>query len=204
MGIMKFRFVISILLFFLCTSLYSQQNEYQAFALQTNYNLSFGYDLDPKFNNNYFHGKILVDLAEGWFNRFGISSAIGGDIGSSKNSDTSSSLIATLYTPEIAFSYYILPKLVASAGLAFTQTWYITKEESSLNTVNTLIYSSGLALPVKLRYYCTDYIAAHLSVNFFFHPWISIQDKNGKNKSIYDAVTQMNVGVTFSVPSRRF
>ena len=201
MGIMKFRFVISILLFFLCTSLYAlEQSEYKDFALQTNYNLSVGYNLDPKFTDDYLQGKIMIDLAEGWFKRFGILSAIGGEIGYKKSGDSSSSIIATLYTPEIGFSYYIFPKLVTSAGVCFTQSWYITKEDA----VNTLVYSSGLALPVKLRYYFTDYIAALVSVNFLIHPWISVQDENGKTDTVYDAVTQLNVGVTFSVPSKRF
>lgn len=208
---MKFRFVISILLFFLCTSLYSQsqnddsqKKEYREHPLYTNYELSAGYNLDPKFTSNYFQGKIIVDLAEGWFKRFGFSSAIGGDIGYSKNDGNSSSLIATLYAPGFGFSYCILPKLIVSVDVFFTQTWYKTKETNNTNTVNSLVYSNGLAVPVKMRFYFTDFIAASASVNCMFHPWIPIQNESGKNTTIYDFVTQMNIGVTFSIPSRQF
>ncbi|MBO4858995.1 MAG: hypothetical protein J5527_10835 [Treponema sp.] len=208
---MKFRFVISVLLFFLCTSLYSkspdnddsQITETQYVPLQTNYNLTVGYNIDPKFTHNYFQGKLMVDLAEGWFNRFGFLSAIGGEIGFSQNDTNSSSFIATLYAPGLGFSYRIFKGLVASTGVYFTQTWYRTKEVNDLITVNTLVYSNGLAVPVNIRYYFNDYIAVLASANFMFHPWVPIQNENGKNSSIYDVVTQVNIGVTFSVPSRQ-
>ena len=145
----------------------------------------------------------MVDLAEGWFNRFGFLSAIGGEIGFSQNDINSSSFIATLYAPGLGFSYRIFKGLVASTGVYFTQTWYRTKEENDLITVNTLVYSNGLAVPVNIRYYFNDYIAVLASANFMFHPWVPIQNENGKNSSIYDVVTQINIGVTFSVPSRQ-
>ena len=208
---MKFRFVISVLLFFLCTSLYSktpdddsQKTEAQYFPLQTNFNLSVGYNIDPKFSRNYLQGKIMIDLAEGWLNRFGFLSAIGGEIGFSQNDVDSSSFIATLYAPGLGFSYHVFQKLVVSSGLYFTQTWYRTKEENELNTVNTVVYSNGLAVPLNIRYYINDYIAVLASANFMFHPWVPIQNENGKNNSIYDVVTQVNIGVTFSIPSRQF
>ena len=209
---MKFRFFISILLFFLCTSLYSQskdtdnskKTEYRDFPLYTNYNLAFGYNLDPKFTYNFFQGKIMIDLAEGWLNRFGISSVLGGDIGYSQNDSESSSVIATLYAPGLGFSFCIFSKLVVSSGVYFSQTWYITKEENAQIPVNSLVYSNGLAVPLKIRYYITDFIAVLASANFMFHPWIPIQNENGKNTSVYDFVTQLNIGVTFSVPSKAF
>ena len=208
---MKFRFVISVLLFFLCTSLYSkspdnddsQKTDFQYSPLQTNYNLTVGYNLDPKFTHNYFQGKVMIDLAEGWLDRFGILSAIGGEVGYYKTDSESSTVIATLYAPGIGFSFHIFGRLVTSAGIYFTQTWYSTKEKSDLITVNTLVYSNGLAIPISIRYYITDYLAINASANFMFHPWIPIQNENGKNNSVYDVVTQMNVGVTFSVPSRQ-
>ena len=208
---MKFRFVISVLLFFLCTSLYSkspdnddtQKTDFQYSPLQTNYNLTVGYNLDPKFTHNYFQGKVMIDLAEGWLNRFGILSAIGGEVGYYKTDSESSTVIATLYAPGIGFSFHIFDRLVTSAGIYFTQTWYSTKEKSDLITVNTLVYSNGLAIPISIRYYITDYLAINASANFMFHPWIPIQNENGKNNSVYDVVTQMNIGVTFSVPSRQ-
>jgi len=211
MEIMKFRFVISVLLFFLSFPLTaqtladeeSQAAQYQDFAFQTNYNFMAGFNIDPKFENNFFQGKIMIDLAEGFFNRFGISVSLGGEIGYKRPDSTTSSLIASLYTPEIAFSYYIFPQFIASAGLSFTQSWYMTKEVSE-NTVNTLVYTNGLSLPVKVRYYFTKHIAALASVNFLLHPWISISDENtGKNKTIWDFVTQANLGITISLPSRR-
>ena len=208
---MKFRFVISILLFFLCASLYSQsqnddsqKKDYRSHPLYNNFDLSAGYNIDPKFTSNYFQGKIMIDLAEGWFNRFGFSSAIGGEIGLKQNDSDSSSFITTLYAPGLGFSFCILPKLITSVGVFFTQTWYQTKEINENNTVNSLVYSNGLSVPVKIRFYFTDFIAASASVNFLFHPWIPIQNESGKNNTVYDFVTQMNVGVTFSIPSRQF
>ncbi len=208
---MKFRFVISVLLFFLCTSLYSkspdndesQMTEARYVPLQTNYNLTAGYNIDPKFSHNYFQGKIMIDLAEGWLNRFGFLSAIGGEFGFSQNESDSSSFIATLYAPGLGFSYRIFKGLVASTGVYFIQTWYRTKEVNDLISVNTIVYSNGLAVPVNIRYYFNDYIAVLVSGNFMFHPWVPIQNENGKNNSVYDVVTQLNIGVTFSVPSRQ-
>jgi len=208
---MKFRFVISILLFFLCASLYSQsqnddsqKKEYRAHPLYNNFDLSAGYNVDPKFTSNYFQGKIIIDLAEGWFKRLGFSSAIGGEIGLKQNNSDSSSFIATIYAPGLGFSFCIFPKLIASVGVFFTQSWYQTKEINENNTVNSLVYSNGLAVPVKIRFYFTDFIAISASVNCMFHPWIPIQNESGKNTTVYDFVTQMNVGVTFSIPSRQF
>ena len=209
---MKFRFLISILLFFLCTSLYSQsqndedskKTEYRDFPLYTNYNLSAGYNIDPKFNSRYLQGKIVVDLAEGWIKRIGFSSAIGGEIGLKQNDSSSSSFIATLYAPGLGFSFCIFPKLITSVDVFFTQTWYQTKEINEINTVNSMVYSNGLAVPVKIRFYFTDFIAVSASVNCMLHPWIPIQNENGKDTTVYDFVTQVNVGVTISVPSKQF
>lgn len=208
---MKFRFVISILLFFLCASLYSQsqnddsqKKEYRSHPLYNNFDLSVGYNLDPKFTSNYFQGKIIVDLTEGWIKRFGFSSAIGGEIGLKQSDSYSSSFITTIYAPGLGFSFCIFPKLITSVGVFFTQTWYQTKEINENNTVNSLVYSNGLAVPVKIRFYFTDIIAISASINCMFHPWLPIQNENGKNTKVYDFVTQANIGITISIPSKQF
>lgn len=189
-------FLISTLFF----SVFAEDDEslYSPYGYQSNFSFYVCDTYDFSGQKDYLQGKISIDLAEGWFGRWGIYTSIGVDLGGQLDSKVDSSTIATVFTPDIGVSYYLNPKLIVSGGFGLSQTWYKTTEEKT----HTTIYSCGLAVPVKLRYYIFDNFAVTGSLIPMLQPGTP-EEKGDRTKSRLVFVTQFNLGVTLSVPSRR-
>ncbi|MCQ2591224.1 MAG: hypothetical protein MJ188_00445 [Treponema sp.] len=193
------------------------------YRVYTNLNLSAGINIDNQFKDyfsqenyekknpgNFFQISFSVDLTEIHFGIFGLSISLGAEYGfsnfnSSNNKNTlvkeEQNKIITIYTPEICFLYEIFPDLTLATGLCFTQSWYKNKQTIGENSTNTLIYSMGLGIPVKIRYVLFDRIGFSASYTFLLHPWIPDENKRDTKK---DIVHRINVGMTYMIPSKRF
>ena len=184
------------------------------FYLTSNFSGAFGFNFTTLDSGNgygatnYPYLKLNIDLMEAWFNRLGVASVLGFNIGFDPNHY--STIICQLICPGLNFSWDFGAGLYLSAGINLLHTWYyysetetfapktisggiLTDGESVSYSVVSTIRSYGVSIPVKLRYAFSTHFTIFGEYIFAFHP-STPSDNRWIVENTFDA------GVSFSLP----
>ena len=175
------------------------------FYLTSNFSAAFGFN----FTNtaNYPFLKLNIDIMEAWFDRLGVSSVLGFDIGFDPKNY--SAIITQLICPGVNFSWDFGAGIYASVGLNLLHTWYydtetttlykktvsggVLSETESQQTTFSTVRSYGASIPVKIRYAFSKNFTIYGEYIFAFHPWIP-----GEKQWVIE--NTLNAGLSFTLP----
>lgn len=189
--------IIFLLFLMINVKVFSQNKLNDNEVFKNNFDLSIGYSINDKFfDNNHIQLKLNIDLIEAWISKIGFSSFLCLDFGW-KNEEINQYFFTTLYVPGLGLSYKILPNLIGTGGLSF-----IVLNNYKINGQYDIDFlSTGIAFPIKLRYYLFNWMSLTFTLDNLFFPWISSVEENLLEKK-WDYVTKVNLGITITIPSR--